>query len=206
LVLGLGFGASALLKTGLRLDSFLSLFKASPPSTLSTVEPARPAAPTNSPPTRPQVEPLPSELSQPPATPPTPSEVQPQPQARLAAQGAGLAQEDTTSGENEADPPPKAEKTNSESVAKPKAHRGRHPHDNYIWSQEANALVPATSVADPDTNPPRQEPRAVQRQSARNEQTPLSPPRLHESTIAPATTGEPTTERPAPNNVSPFEQ
>jgi len=248
LVVGLGIGASELLKTGNRLDSFLTLFKASP-SSAATSEQAQPAAPTNSQPVQPQVAPLPTELSQPspPTIPPTPSAAPPAPgpvpvpaivqpapsptaqpsaapqktrdEASRQERQAGLAQEDTATVERTEGAPDRrasheAEKASSESVAKRQAHHRQHPRDNYVWSAEANALIPAMSdndstggAATSTANPSTQQPNRVPRPNP-FERNGLSPPRLPESTIAPATTGAPTAERPASksDDADPFQK
>jgi len=247
LMLGLGVGVSALLKTGNRLDTFLSLFKTSPLPSASVQ--ARPASPTTSQPMRPQVTPLPSELSQtrlppPPSAPPinspnppTPSAVPPSPgpvpvpaivqpapppaakplATPKTSQNEGLAQERRAEIQADGRALTKAERATGESGAKRKAYHRRHAHEDYVWSPEANALVPSTSTGDtsPTTgaatataNSPRKESSNVQRQSPPDRDE-LSPPRLRESTIAPATTGTPAAERPAPkpaDDVDPFQK
>jgi hypothetical protein len=225
LMFGLGAGASALLKTENRLDTFLSLFKASPPPTAS--EQAGPTVATDSPPM--QAAPLASEASQPRpqiTTPPTPSAVPPAPDPvpvpaivqsaptveRMEAEREAEGAQDRTLDRRAAHG---TEKTRGESAAKRRGHDSRHPHDNYVWSQELNALVPVSSMAEPDSdtaassaNSPPKQPSRVERPDP-FERKELTPPRLHASTIAPATTGAPTAERPAPNSdkvVDPFEK
>jgi hypothetical protein len=227
LMFGLGAGASALLKTENRLDTFLSLFKASPPPTAS--EQAGPTVATDSPPMHPQAVPLTSEASQPRpqiTTPPTPSAVPPAPDPvpvpaivqtappSATNPAAALRPSQDEGGTREGLRKPVLPQ-GDESVAKHRGHYSRHPHDNYIWSQDLNALVPVSSMAEADSgaaassaDSPPKEPSRVERPNPfrRNE---LSPPRLHASTIAPATTGAPTAERPAPNSdkiADPFEK
>ena len=223
LMFGLGAGASALLKTENRLDTFLSLFKASPPPTAS--EQAGPTVATDSPPMHPQAVPLTSEASQPwpqITTPPTPSAVPPAPDpvpvpaiVQTAPTVERMEAEREAEGTLDRRAAHGTEKTRGESAAKRRGHYSRHPHDDYVWSQELNALVPVSSMAEPNSDagassadsPPKQASR-VERPNpfGRNE---LSPPRLHASTIAPATTGAPTAERPAPNSdkvADPFEK
>jgi hypothetical protein len=83
-----------------------------------------------------------------------------------------------------------------------------------VWSPETNALIPAMSdddsiagAATSAANPSPQEPNRVPRPSP-FERNGLSPPRLPESTIAPATTGAPTAERPASksDDADPFQK
>jgi hypothetical protein len=208
---GVGFGASALLKTGSRLDTFLSLFKASPPPT-ETSEQARPAAPTNPPQMHPQVAPLPSESlqPQPPIASPTPSAAPPAPDpVPVPAIVAPVPPPATNPSAS-----PQTPQDEGYRIAKRHGHHRRHPHDNYVWSQELNALVPATSTAEADasapsapSNSPLREPSRFQRPDPL-ERNDLTPPRQHPSTIAPAMTGAPTAERqaPSPDDVDPFQK
>jgi hypothetical protein len=218
LVVGLGVGASELLKTGNRLDTFLSLFKAA-----ATGEQALPAAPTNPPQMRPQVTPFASEPSQPrpQVATPTPSAVPtapgPVPVMAIVRPAAPSVTELPAGPQTSPDRSSihKAERARSESVAERREYHRRHPHDNYVWSQELNALVPAPSMAEPALavassrpNSPPKEPSGVERANP-FQQNDLTPARLHSSTIAPATTGAPTPERQAPNHdddVDPFQR
>ncbi len=218
-MLGLGVGVSALLKTDIRLDTFLSVFKSWQPFT-ATSEQSRPETPMNPPEMHPQVTPIASAPSQPQppvATPtvqpvpgpvPVPDIVPPAPPpVTKPSAAAQTSQDDRRSTHG-------TKKARSGSVAKQRGDH-RRPHDNnYVWSQELNALVPVSSmaksdsgVADSPPDSPRKAPSRIERPNPfeRNE---LAPPRLHESTIAPATTGTPTPERPAPNAdkaADPFE-
>jgi hypothetical protein len=193
------------------------LFKASP-TPMASVEQARPVAPVNPPQIAPQVAPLQDELSQSrpqgtaTAVPSTPGHV-PVPTIVPLAQQPAIepphSPQTIARDRRSAYKPQRAANTH---IAKRKAHQRQRPHNGDIWSSEANALVSTTSTSETDANAassppnsPPQEPTRFRRPNpfARNERTPSRP---HESTIAPATTGAPTAERPAPNSddVDPF--
>ncbi len=203
LIVGLGVGISALLKTGNRLDTFLSLFKASPPP-MATSEQAQPVTAKEPAQTHAQVAPIASEPAQtvPATTAPTPSAVS------QTSQDPSPRQAGVTTVEQKG---PESGEVKSESTIKHRRHHARHSEDNYIWSQELNALVPVSSMAEPDPSvaaPPSDSARKEPSRSERSdpfEPNALAPPRLHPSTIAPATTGSPTPERTAPNADKDFD-
>lgn len=106
----------------------------------------------------------------------------------------------------------------SAQLAKQNRRHGQREKDNYVWSPELNALVPASSMSEEeqptsrfDSGSQRSAQSAVTR-TLRQLPNPfqkdeLSPPPLpNKSSIAPATTGAPNRERLAPPGSDPFER
>lgn len=143
LALGAAVGGFALFAKG----SFQSWFK------LSSHEPAALSPPGQTPVEAPSTEPQP--IAQPPAPPPAQPPPQPMEQTRAPTQAldeAPVAAPKLPSAVVPPDPEG-AERLRQDAIAVRKRRQKRHVEDNYVWSQELNALVPVETLERPTAQP-----------------------------------------------------